>query len=80
MLKLGDDYIVPKIPTPIYNYIDKDTTSYIVAGFTTGIFFKSTVGIRGAIAAGIVGSLLSPVYLHGTSALNNFLHRNDAKF
>ena len=52
-----------------------DNAIFAFAGFTTGMFYKSTGGLRGAVLAGFLGSAFSVIYLHGSTAVYNEIQK-----
>jgi hypothetical protein len=57
-----------------------DDTTHAFAGFTTGLFYKSTAGVRGALLAATIGSVVSVAYSNGSAMLYNYLNRGSGRF
>lgn len=57
-----------------------DNTTYAFAGLSTGLLYKSTAGIRGAMLAGALGAVGSLAYMNGSTFIYNYLSKDHGRF
>ena len=51
-----------------------------IAGFCTGLLYKSASGSRGALLAGTIGAVVSTVYWYGGSFLYNNINKKTKRW
>ena len=63
------------IPTYEKYIPGSDDAIFAFAGFATGMFYKSTGGLRGAVLAGFIGSVFSVGYLNLSTVVYNEIQK-----